>query len=54
MSDRIIVIAQGRIAATLNRGEATQEKILEYAAEVDTNGDNHENNSNSEEKDVVA
>ncbi|HEX2622886.1 MAG TPA: ATP-binding cassette domain-containing protein, partial [Phototrophicaceae bacterium] len=31
MSDRIIVISAGRITATLNRDEATQEKILEYA-----------------------
>ena len=31
MSDRILVIAGGRINATLSREEATQQKILEYA-----------------------
>ena len=31
MSDRILVIAGGRITATLSREEATQQKILEYA-----------------------
>jgi ABC-type sugar transport system ATPase subunit len=32
MSDRVMVMCQGRIAGTLDREEATQEKILHYAA----------------------
>lgn len=32
MSDRIMVMCQGRIAAILNRKDASQEKILHYAA----------------------
>ncbi len=32
MSDRIIVIHEGRISGELARGEATQEKLLRYAA----------------------
>ncbi len=31
MSDRILVIREGRLTAELNREEATQEKILRYA-----------------------
>jgi ribose transport system ATP-binding protein len=38
MSDRIAVIAQGRIVTIMDRAEATQEEILEYAAGVGTNG----------------
>ena len=34
MSDRILVMCEGRISGELHRGEYTQEKILEYAAEV--------------------
>ena len=32
MSDRIIVMHEGRIAGTLNRDEATQERIMAYAS----------------------
>lgn len=35
MSDRILVLAGGRIATEMNRDEATKEKILEYATEED-------------------
>ncbi|NGP46384.1 sugar ABC transporter ATP-binding protein [Bacillaceae bacterium SIJ1] len=31
MSDRILVLSEGRVTGELNRGEATQEKILELA-----------------------
>ena len=31
MSDRIIVMCEGRVTGELSRGEATQEKILELA-----------------------
>jgi len=31
MSDRILVLAGGRIAAEMERGAATKEKILEFA-----------------------
>ena len=31
MSDRILVIQGGRITAEFSRGEATQEKIIQYA-----------------------
>lgn len=34
MSDRIIVMCEGRISGELQKEEVTQEKILEYAAEV--------------------
>ena len=34
MSDRILVMCEGRISGELHKGEYTQEKILEYAAEV--------------------
>lgn len=34
MSDRILVMCEGQISGELKRGEYTQEKILEYAAEV--------------------
>ncbi len=34
MSDRVIVIAQGRLAGELSRSDATQEKILEYATGI--------------------
>jgi ribose transport system ATP-binding protein len=32
MSDRILALAGGRIAAEMERGAATKEKILEFAA----------------------
>jgi ABC-type sugar transport system ATPase subunit len=32
MSDRILVMSEGRVAAILNRDEATQEKIMAYAS----------------------
>jgi ABC-type sugar transport system ATPase subunit len=32
MSDRILVMAEGRVAAILDRGEATQEAIMAYAS----------------------
>ncbi len=32
MSDRILVMAEGRVAAILDRAEATQEKIMAYAS----------------------
>jgi ribose transport system ATP-binding protein len=32
MSDRILVMAEGRVAAILNRGEATQESIMAFAS----------------------
>jgi ribose transport system ATP-binding protein len=36
MSDRILVMAEGRVAAILERAEATQEKIMAYASgEID-------------------
>ena len=31
MSDRIVVMCEGRVTGELGRGEATQEKILELA-----------------------
>jgi ABC-type sugar transport system ATPase subunit len=31
MSDRILVMREGRLTGELNRDEATQEKILRYA-----------------------
>ena len=31
MSDRIMVICEGRVTGFLNRDEATEEKIMEYA-----------------------
>ena len=31
MSDRVLVLAGGRIAAEMSRGEASKEKILDYA-----------------------
>lgn len=34
MSDRILVMCEGRISGELQKEEVTQEKILEYAAEV--------------------
>lgn len=34
MSDRILVMCEGQISGELHKGEYTQEKILEYAAEV--------------------
>jgi ribose transport system ATP-binding protein len=46
MSDRIVVIAQGRIATIMDRAEATQEEILEYAAGVGTNVVNGAANGN--------
>src|SRR5581483_2979555 len=45
MSDRIMVIAQGRVAGFLDRNEATQEKIMQYAANVETNQSGNGNNS---------
>jgi ribose transport system ATP-binding protein len=38
MSDRILVLAGGRITATLSREEATQQKILEYATTTANGG----------------
>jgi ABC-type sugar transport system ATPase subunit len=35
MSDRIVVMHEGRVAAILNRGEATQERIMAYASGQD-------------------
>jgi ribose transport system ATP-binding protein len=36
MSDRILVMAEGRVAAILDRAEATQEKVMAYASgEID-------------------
>ncbi|RIK44014.1 MAG: hypothetical protein DCC57_17410, partial [Chloroflexi bacterium] len=32
MSDRIVVMHEGRVAAILDRGEATQERIMAYAS----------------------
>jgi ribose transport system ATP-binding protein len=32
MSDRILVMSEGRVAAVLDRAEATQEKIMAYAS----------------------
>jgi ribose transport system ATP-binding protein len=32
MSDRILVMHEGRVAAILDRAEATQEKIMAYAS----------------------
>lgn len=32
MSDRVLVMAEGRVAAILDRAEATQEKIMSYAS----------------------
>jgi ribose transport system ATP-binding protein len=32
MSDRILVMSEGRVAAVLDRAEATQEKIMTYAS----------------------
>jgi len=32
MSDRILVMSDGRVAAVLDRAEATQEKIMAYAS----------------------
>lgn len=37
LSDRILVMREGRVAGTLNREEATQEKILALASGVETN-----------------
>lgn len=34
MADRILVMCEGQISGELHKGEYTQEKILEYAAEV--------------------
>ena len=34
MADRILVMCEGKISGELHKGEYTQEKILEYAAEV--------------------
>jgi ABC-type sugar transport system ATPase subunit len=34
MSDRILVMREGRLVATLNRQEATQEIVIEYATGV--------------------
>ena len=34
MADRILVMCEGQVSGELRRGEYTQEKILEYAAEV--------------------
>ena len=34
MADRILVMCEGKISGELRKGEYTQEKILEYAAEV--------------------
>ena len=34
MSDRIIVMCEGQISGIMRRGEYSQEKILEYSAEV--------------------
>lgn len=45
MSDRIMVISQGRVAGFLDRNEATQEKIMQYAANVETNQSGNGNNS---------
>ena len=36
MSDRIYVMCNGKITGELDRAEATQEKILEYAMEKGT------------------
>jgi len=38
MSDRILVMAEGRVAALLDRAEATQEKIMAYASGEIDNG----------------
>jgi inositol transport system ATP-binding protein len=35
MSDRILVMSSGRIGGFLNRDEATEEKIMEYATAVE-------------------
>ncbi|HEX9013576.1 MAG TPA: sugar ABC transporter ATP-binding protein [Anaerolineaceae bacterium] len=40
MSDRILVMHEGRLAAELPRAEATQEKVLAAAMGVNTNGEN--------------
>jgi ABC-type sugar transport system ATPase subunit len=32
MSDRIVVMREGRVAAILSRAEATQQRIMEYAS----------------------
>lgn len=41
MSDRIMVIHEGRVSGFLNRAEATQEKILEYATKSQMELEDH-------------
>jgi ABC-type sugar transport system ATPase subunit len=42
MSDRILVMSEGRVAAILDREEATQEVIMTYASgEADNNTVDH-------------
>jgi ribose transport system ATP-binding protein len=41
MSDRVLVMSEGRVAAILDRDEATQEEIMAYASgEVGNNSKN--------------
>ena len=40
MSDRILVMHEGSMAAELDRSEATQEKVLAAAMGVNSNGEN--------------
>ncbi|MFR3947935.1 MAG: hypothetical protein ACLTZM_13165 [Ruminococcus sp.] len=44
MSDRIVVMCNGRKTGELGRGEATQEMILELAMEKGTTGKGQLNN----------
>jgi rhamnose transport system ATP-binding protein len=41
MSDRVLVMREGRVTAILNRAEATQEKILHYATQTLETGSVH-------------
>ncbi len=34
MSDRVLVMREGRVTANLTRAEATQEKILQFATQA--------------------
>jgi len=38
MSDRVLVMAEGRVVAILDQGDATQDKIMAYASgEINNN-----------------
>jgi ribose transport system ATP-binding protein len=49
MSDRVLVMAQGRIAGELSADEATQDSVMALAVSTTTTHDAHDVNDANEE-----